>query len=62
MTTPTAMRVLALTGRIVSPVMTAAAVMSLGLFAWRSWMRLRQERRWQEDWEAFRRQHFDPPA
>ena len=59
MTTPTALRAVALTSRIVSPVVAAAAVIGLGLYAWRSWLRVRAETQWEADWSAFQRRRLD---
>jgi hypothetical protein len=53
-------RVVSLTARIATPVLVAAAVVGLGVYAWRSWLRLQEERRWVVDWEEFRQRHLSP--
>ncbi|HUI25982.1 MAG TPA: hypothetical protein VL403_07830 [Candidatus Kryptonia bacterium] len=59
MNTSTALRALALTSRIVSPVVTTAALVGLGLYAWRTWLRVRAETQWETDWVEFRRRQRD---
>jgi hypothetical protein len=49
----------ALTSRIVSPVVAATAVIGLSLYAWRSWLRLRAETQWEADWATFQRRRLD---
>jgi hypothetical protein len=52
-------RALAFTGRVVPPVVATTAVVGLGIFAWRAWLRLREEERWLTEWAAF--QHRQSP-
>ena len=59
MNTPTALRALAATSRFVSPVVATAAVVGLGLFAWRTWLRMRAQTEWESDWKEYQRRHFD---
>lgn len=59
MSTSTALRALTLTSRIVSPVVTTAALVGLGLYAWRTWLRVRAEAQWEADWEAFQLREID---
>lgn len=59
MTTRGVVRALAFTGRVVPPVVATAAVVGLGIFAWRAWLRLREEERWLTQWADF--QHRQSP-
>ena len=52
-------RALALTGRVLPPAVAGAAVIGLGIFAWRAWLRLREEERWLTEWADF--QHRQSP-
>jgi hypothetical protein len=62
MTTHTVVRALTLTSRLVSPVVTTAALIGLSVYAWRAWMRVRAEAQWEVDWEAFQRRQLDDDA
>ncbi|MBI1815618.1 MAG: hypothetical protein HYR72_11610 [Deltaproteobacteria bacterium] len=58
MTTHTVVRALTLTSRLVSPVVTTAALIGLSIYAWRTWMRVRAEAQWEVDWAAFQQRHL----
>jgi len=58
-TTRGMVRALALTGRVLPPVAAGAAVIGVGIFAWRAWLRLREEERWLTEWADF--QHRQSP-
>ena len=59
MDTPTTLRALSLTSRIVSPIVATAALVGLGIYAWRTWLRVRAEAEWENDWVEFRRRQLD---
>jgi hypothetical protein len=56
-TTPIALRALSFAGRLIPSVVTAAAVLGLGIYAWRARLRVQEEQRWEVEWEAFQRHH-----
>jgi len=53
------LRALTLTSRMVAPLVTTAAFVGLGLYTWRTWLRLRAEAQWETDWAEFQRRPRD---
>jgi hypothetical protein len=41
-------------------VITTAAIVGLGIYAWRAWLRLREEERWELAWAEYQRTHGRP--
>ncbi len=58
MTTRAMVRALAWTGRTLPPAVATAAVIGLGIFAWRAWLRVHAEERWLTEWTEFRNRHL----